>query len=183
MSATRNHLENSHQGQGDLASWKDRLAAIAFGHALYAGFNWLCDNVLYVYAVYRLGLIKGGLLMTCFAGVQCALTLMLYERMQIDWVGAGSLASIAGTVYPNWWQRIIKWAVGKGNAAMFLALCIFQDAFITTSYFRRGRFDGLSRNDWKVFGGAVLVSNLYWTLRSGAVATALTGTWHLVFNP
>lgn len=179
MRLIRNDFVCKDQAQDPPASG---LATIALGHALYASFNWLCDNVLYVYAVHRLGLIKGGLLMTCFAGVQCALTLLLYERMRIDWVGAGSLFSTLNTACPNWWQRIIRWAVCKGDAIMFLTLCVFQDAFITTSYFRQGRFGRVSIHDWKIFGGAVLVSNLYWTLRSGVVATALASAWHHVFD-
>ena len=54
---------------------------------------------------------------------------------------------------------------------------VFQDPFITTAYFRQGRFDGLRLRDWLLFLASVVVSNAYWTLRSGAVATLLVGAW------
>jgi len=155
---------------------------VTSGHALYGTFNWCFDNVLYVYAVHRLGLLAGGALMTCLAGLQCAATLLLYERMRIDWVGAGSLAHLTTIENPAWWQRVILWAMQRGNAFVFVALCVFQDAFITTAYFRRGRFDGLTVRDWRIFISSVLLSNLYWTLRSGAVAAALSGVWHRVLS-
>ncbi|MBK8092231.1 MAG: hypothetical protein IPK32_09715 [Verrucomicrobiaceae bacterium] len=155
-----------------------RLATVFSGHALYASFNWCFDNLLYVYAVHRLGLLYGGAVMTFLAGLQCGATLLLYERMRIDWVGAGSLTRLVDLDSPTWWQRVLLWAVQKGDAFVFVALCVFQDAFITTAYFRRGRFDGLTARDRRIFVGSVLVSNLYWTLRSGVVSAALAGVWH-----
>lgn len=154
-----------------------RLAQIGTGHAVYASFNWLFDNVLYVYVILRLGLAAGGAIMTTFSLVQCAATLLLYERMKIDWVGAGSIAHLVSIPNPSWWQRIIAWAAKRGAAFVFLALCVFQDPFITTAYFRQGRFDGLRARDWRIFLASVVVSNFYWTLRSGAVAGLLVGVW------
>lgn len=154
-----------------------RLSTIAGGHSLYAAFNWSFDNLLYVYAVHRLGLLAGGALMTVLAGIQCAATLLLYERMRIDWIGVGGLATLADAENPRWWQRLLRRAMRKGGVVLFLALCILQDAFIATVWFRRGRFDGLTARDWRIFAAAVLVSNLYWTLRSGAVAALLAGAW------
>lgn len=155
-----------------------RLAQIGLGHLLYAGWNFFFDQVLYVYVIWRLGLVLGGAIMTGLAGLACLLTLLLYQRMKIDWVGAGSLAALEKVDSPAWWQRIILWASRKGGAVVFVALCIFQDAFITTAYFKRGHFGRLSGRDWAIFAGSLLGSNLYWTLRSGAVATVLVTVWH-----
>jgi hypothetical protein len=121
--------------------------------------------------------------MTALSLVQCAATLWLYEQMRIDWVGAGSLAKLADLPHPAWWQRIILWATRRGKAVVFLALCIFQDPFITTAYFRQGRFDGLTGRDWRIFLASVLVSNFYWTLRSGMVAALLVGAWRFLVGP
>jgi hypothetical protein len=154
-----------------------RIAEIATGHTLYSTFNWVFDNIVYVYAIYRLGLVVGGAVMTLFSLVQCALTLLLYERMSLDWVGAGSLARLAATPDPCWWLRIIRWVMRRGAVCIFFALCIFQDPFITTAYFRQGRFNGLRARDWQIFFASVVASNFYWTLRSGAVAALLVGAW------
>jgi hypothetical protein len=156
---------------------RQRLAQIGTGHLLYATFNWFFDNVLYVFVIYRLGLIVGGAIMTMSSLVQCAATLFVYERMRIDWVGVGSLARLSSVPNPSWWQRIVRWAMRHGNAAIFLALCIFQDPFITTAYFRQGRFDVLNGRDWRIFFGSVFVSNFYWTLRSGVAAAILVSAW------
>ncbi len=156
---------------------RQRIAQIGLGHLLYASFNFVFDEIIYVYVVYRFGLLVGGGIMTTFSLVQCALTLLAYERMRIDWVGAGSMARLASSRNPSWWQRIIRWAMRRGKVAIFIALCIFQDPFITTAYFRQGRFDGLNGQDWRIFFGSVFVSNFYWTLRSGVAAVILVSAW------
>jgi len=150
---------------------------IGTGHIVYASLRWIFENVIYVYIVYRLGLFVGGAIMTLLSLVICVATLLLYERMRIDWVGAGSLARLLGIPNPSWWQRIISWAMRRGPVVIFLSLCIFQDPFITTAYFRQGRFDGLQGRDWRIFFGSVLVSNCYWTLRSGAVVAVIETAW------
>lgn len=156
-----------------------RLIQVGTGHAIYGAFNFIFDQIVYVYIVYRLGLLVGGIIMTSFSLMQCAATLVLYERMKIDWVGAGSLANISIVTKPAWWQRMILWAERRGKFVIFFALCVFQDPFITTAYFRRGRFDGLQLLDWKIFFASVLVSNVYWTLRSGLMAAILVRAWGL----
>lgn len=166
-----------------IARHRRRIVEVGIGHTLYAAFGWLCDNPLYVYVVYRFGLLRGGAIMMTFSLTQCALTLIVYERMQIDWVGVGSLARVASIPDPSWWQRVIVWTSRHGNFAIFLALCMLQDPFITTAYFRQGRFDGLAARDWGIFLASVIVSNVYWTVRSGAVAAILVGAWHGLGHP
>jgi hypothetical protein len=154
-----------------------RIAEIGTGHILYAIFNWFFDDVLYVYAIYRLGLVSGGAFMTTLSLIQCAATLLLYERMRIDWVGGSSIIRLAGIPEPRWRQRLMVWATERGAAVVFVLLCIFQDPFITTAYFRGGRFDGLRARDWRIFLSSVLLSNFYWTLRSGVLAALLVSAW------
>lgn len=162
---------------GWLRRHRRRFAEIGTGHVLYASFSWVFDNILYVWIVYRFGLLGGGCIMTMLSLIVCAATLLLYERMRIDWVGAGSVARLAAVPHPSWWQLIIMWTAGRGDIFIFFALCIFQDPFITTAYFRRGHFDGLRAHDWQIFFASGLVANIYWTLRSGAVAAVFVGAW------
>lgn len=159
-----------------------RVKIIVTGHALYATFSWLFDNVLYPWVVYRLGLVVGGSVMTLLSLITCAVTLLFYERMGIDWVGAGSIARLSAHPNPSWWQRIILWADRRGAAFVFVALCILQDPFITTAYFRQGRFDGLQRRDWRIFFASGIIANFYWTLRSGVVAAVIVSAWHWFFH-
>ena len=165
-----------------IVSWwkrhKREVAYIGSGHLCYSVFNWLYDQVLYVFIVYHLGLLIGGTLMTAGSLIQCAALLLAYQRMKIEWVGTAAIHSLAYKVDPTLIERIFVWAMRKGQIPIFLALCIFQDPFITTAYFKQGRFDGLSRKDWGIFFASVLLSNGYWTLRSGLVAQILVRAWH-----
>jgi len=171
---------------GFLTVWfrrhRRRLVGIGIGHTIYATYNFFFDQVLYVYVVHRMGLLKGGALMTLLAMTSCVVTLLLYERMRIDWVGAGCLAQLKADPHPAWWKRVILWAARKGSVVMFFALSIFQDPFVTTAYFRMGNFNGLGKRDWQVLFASGLVSNFYWTLRSGAVAAVLFGAWEKFKN-
>jgi len=166
-----------------ILSWltrnRRRMAKVGLGHVLYATFNWPIDNLLYVYAIYRLGLFTGGALMTAASLIQCALILFTYERMRIDWLGAGSLEALEHAQDVRFWQRPMVWALRKGNVLVFFVLSVFQDAFITTAYFRRGSFRGLCARDWCILFASVFVGNFYWTLRSGAVGALLlsSGGW------
>ena len=156
---------------------RGRLAEIGTGHTLYALFNWQFDNIVYVYVIYRWGLLVGGAFMTLLSALQCALLLLIYERMRIDWVGVGSIERFSEMP-----RRMIQWATKHGRPLVFVALCVFQDPFITTAYFRGAKFDGLRAKDWRLFFASVLVSNGYWTLRSGIVAAAVVGIYNTVMG-
>jgi hypothetical protein len=156
-----------------------RLSQIGLGHAAYTAFNWFFDHVLYVYVVYRFGILYGGAVMTALSFVQCAATLSVYQRMGIDWVGAGFLHQLRYKANPSWLERCLIRATTWPPAALFTALCLLQDPFVTTAYFRRGRFGPLAPRDWRIFLGSVLVSNLYWIFVASAVGNLIAWTWHL----
>jgi hypothetical protein len=149
---------------------------IGLGHLLYAAFNWLFDHVIYVYAVFTWGMVIGGGVMTFFSMIQCALTLRLYEKMQIDWVGSGALHTW-GTQQPTSFSGRLFRRIRKKQKAVFLFLCVFSDPFITTAYFRKGRFDGLTTHDWRIFIYSVLVSNGYWICVSALLGNGIAILW------
>jgi hypothetical protein len=154
-----------------------RCAEIGTGHVLYAATGWLLDNVLYVWTVCELGLLKGGLLMGILATLYCAGILIVYQKMGLDWVGAGSINQLAPPEGAAWWQKTIRWAGDRGGWATFTVLSVFQDAFITTAFYRKGHFGPLKPKDWQVFLCSAVVSNTYWTLRSGAVGAVIINVW------
>lgn len=159
---------------------RHRLAAIGFGHGLYGAFNWVIDNVVYVYVVHTLGMVVGGAIMTTFSLVQCAVTLIVYERMGIDWVGAGFVQALRDKPHPNAIERLVIWASHGHPVIIFLLLCAWQDPFITTAYFRGGRFHGLSSRDWQLFLLAVLVSNLYWIFVADLIGEVVAALWTFI---
>ena len=165
-------------GVNPSGTWR-RLAQIGTGRALYAAFNWLFDNVLYVYVVMTLGLLKGGALMMGLSFMQCAATLVAYQRMQIDWVGAGLLFEIKRKPVRTRLENMLIWASDRHPAIIFTLLCVLQDPFITAAYFKRGSFGKLSRRDWAIFIGAVIVSNLYWIFAASLIGQAVVALWRL----
>ena len=153
-----------------LVRYKAQIARIGAGHLCYSVFNFFFDQILYVFVVCRLGILLGGALMTTASLIGCAVTLLFYQRMGIDWVGAGAIHSLASKDNPSFIERVLVWAMKKGKVPIFIALCFYQDPFITTAYFTKGRFGQLNLKDWQIFLASVFVSNGYWTLRSGLVA-------------
>ena len=159
--------------------WR-RLAQIGTGHALYTSFNWFFDNILYVYVVYTLGMLKGGAIMMAASFAQCALTLIVYQRMRIDWVGTGLLAEIRTKSDRTRLERALVWAADRHPVVIFTLLCVFQDPFITTAWFRQGRFGRLNRRDWGVFTAAVVASNVYWIFLASLIGQAIAALWQIL---
>lgn len=159
--------------------WR-RIAQIGTGHGLYATFNWFFDNVLYVYVVYTWGIVRGGAFMTLLSFIQCLLTLLVYQRMRIDWVGAGLLADLKRKPNRSRTEALLVLASARNRVLIFILLCIFQDPFITTAYFKEGSFERLTRRDWQVFVGSVLVANLYWIFVAALIGQAVAALWHAV---
>jgi hypothetical protein len=158
----------------------NRLAQVSAGHTLYAAFNWVFDNVLYVYAVFTLGVFRGGALMMTLSLLQCALTLLVYQRMRIDWVGVGWLADIRRKTLRSRAEETLVWASNRHPALIFTALCILQDPFITTAYFKQGSFLLLKSRDWVVFLAAVVVSNVYWIFAAALIGQTVAALWKFI---
>lgn len=159
-----------------LQSRYKRFASIGLGHLLYAAFNWVLDHVIYVYAVFTWGIVLGGGVMALFSLIQCALTLRFYEKMQIDWVGAGVL-NVFLAKQPNSLLGRLFCRISKKQKAVFIFLCVFSDPFITTAYFRKGRFNGLTAQDWRIFLYSVLVSNGYWICVCALLGNGIASLW------
>ncbi|NOT85759.1 MAG: hypothetical protein HOP02_13495 [Methylococcaceae bacterium] len=154
----------------------NRLTMIGLCHLLYAGFNWVFDYVLYVYVVYTWGMLLGGSVMTLISLIQCALTLKLYEKMRIDWVGAGAMLEWQSQQPTSFSGRLFH-RISKKPKAAFIFLCIFTDPFIITAYFRQGRFDGLTKHDWQLFIYSGIVSNTYWICVSAILGNGIVTLW------
>jgi hypothetical protein len=157
-----------------------RVSLIGIGHGAYTAFNWLFDNVLYVYVIFHLGMLQGGAVMTALSLVQCATTLVIYQRMGIDWVGVGFLQELQQKPNQTVVERLLVWVSRWPSPALFVALCMFQDPFVTTTYFRGGRFGPLARTDWAIFIAAVLASNLYWIFVASALGKLVATVWQLL---
>lgn len=185
--------------------WKyfGRFSQVTTGWGLFLATSWAYDNVLYLVVLNWLGFFWGGVTMTVLSFFITLLLLLYYERMKVNWLGMDTLEEIRqggflwmrkaeNHYYERRWMRVfiwmalfipkiigrfVVWFLNKGNVFAFVTLSLWMDPFITTAYFRRGRFDGLKRRDWEVFVGSCLLSNIAWVLWSWGVLSTIKRVW------
>lgn len=164
--------------------WKRVVSA----HVVLGVIDWVFDNVLYGLVIVAWGTLVGGLVMTFASLVICSIYLIAYEKMGIDWLGVGAVEAVKEHG-EGWVKRLesrhilirvvswipsrifllVLWAIKKNDFCAFIALSIYEDAFKTTAFLRKGRFNGLKVRDWRIFIASILLSNLYWIVRWTAI--------------
>lgn len=153
--------------------WKERIGLAFIGHGAKNVEEILFDYAIYPAVIAWLGAVYGGLLMTALSAFMCWLYVLAYDWSGKDWFGFELLKEardgeeVEGRV-GGFVQKIAR----KGDWAAFLALSMYADPFFTTVYMRKGSaaYNGMSRRDWGIFWGSVLVANLWWTVAmTGAV--------------
>lgn len=164
-----------------------RIAEVGAGMTAYAVFNWFFNYPLYFVVVARCGLVQGGLIMFGLSLIQNIGLLYLYDRIGIDWVGARYLQEVQmSDGKRNWIQRTLIWALkeearNKGHrlvqALVFIILSTFVDPFIVSVHYRHFQFLGVSRRDLKIITAAVVIGNVYWTLRTGILVAFVKTVW------
>jgi hypothetical protein len=150
---------------------KKKITLILCGHGTWAVISWLFDNLLYPVVLAGMGYFWGGIVMTTLSCIICASTLIWYEKKGNDWVGSGTLNELRKSDLSkrNLFIKALGWALSKGDVLIFFLLTVLKDPFITTAYFTRGRFNGLNKKIWLIFGLSTLVANLYWIIRWGVI--------------
>lgn len=157
-----------------------RVAILCIGLLVNATLStYLFDFLLYPFVIWKLGVLKGGLVMTALAGLFCYLMLRFYDWSKKDWLGIETLKSLKTYEGDSKIKKITAWFLRQSEPLVLLFLSVRYDAFITTIYLRRGshQYNGLSRNDWKVFFFSLVVSNVYWTFASFAGVTLIEYVW------
>ena len=136
----------------------------------------LFDNVLYPFVIWQKGPIIGGFIMIMASLLICLLTFWFYDWAKQDWLGIESMKEVKDATK----NRFMAWALKQSDPVLFVALSIWTDPFITTVVMRKGswQFDGLSKRDWKIFFGSLLVGNLEWILMlSGGIWILQNKVW------
>lgn len=160
--------------------WKERIGLAFIGHGAKNVEEFLFDYVLYPAVIAWLGTLYGGLIMTVFSAVMCYLYIIAYDWSGKDWFGFELLKEARdGEETEGRIGRLVQRVARKGDWAAFIALSVYSDPFFTTVYMRKGAnaYNGLSRRDWSIFWGSVLVANLWWT---GAVTGVVAGVRALI---
>jgi len=145
---------------------KNRIAELATGHTVTYAIDASFDYLLYPFVIYKLGLIKGGIVMIGLAAVANILTLKFYDWSKRDWLGIEAIKGLKDYEGSNRMARLFSWLVSKGDVAAMLFLSIKEDAFRAVIYMRHGshQYNGMSRRDWKIFLTSLMIANVYWTL-------------------
>lgn len=168
-----------------IAAQKKRIGLLAVGHTFNEAFDHMFNYWFYIPVIAWLGPKKGGLVMTFVSLFTCLAFIKFYDWAKQDWLGievAKEVRDYGPRFISNfaaksclgrmlWWPfskiiLFVLWAARKGGLVAFFALSVFSDPFITTVYFRSGKFNGMGKGDWLVFVGSVLVGNGYWTART-----------------
>ncbi len=105
-----------------------------------------------------------------------------YDWSKRDWLGIETIKSIKGYDGNKKIGRITAWMMRKSDPLVFLFLSIKFDPFITTAYLRKEKFSGMSRRDWKIFIGSLLISNAYWTLACYMGITLAEWVWRRIIG-
>ena len=126
------------------------------------------DYFLYPYAIYKLGLLKGGITMTALACLLNIISLFFYDWSKRDWFGFEALKSFQEYGGCNRFKKTASWLLRNNNFIVMLFLSIKEDAFKTVVYMRHGKYqyNGLTARDWKFFITSLVIGNTYWALAS-----------------
>lgn len=151
---------------GKALSYKGRLAELAVGLMANKLMVWAFDFFLYPFIIYRLGIIKGGIVMTFLSFLACIGTMKFYDWSKHDWLGIEAIKGMKDYDGDMKAGRITSWFLKKSEPVAFFFLSIWYDPFIVTAYLRHGanKFNGMNSRDWKIFMGSLIFSNAYWTL-------------------
>ncbi len=157
-----------------------RIAEITVG---YTG-NWLMvkgfDLVLYPLVIFKLGILRGGVVMALLSFVICLLTLRFYDWSKRDWLGIEAIKGMKEYEGNHFLGRCTAWMLRRSDWLACLLLSVKTDPFITTTYLRVGAFSGMSRRDWKIFVASWFISNLYWTFVCFGGVSLLVGAYRAV---
>jgi hypothetical protein len=141
------------------------LATFGIGLLLKKTSDYVFDYLLYPAALIVLGYLWGGIVMTIASVFLNLLVIRAYDWAKRDFLLLETLKQLRTADSTHWGKRLIATALSKGDAVAFFVLSWFEDPIVVTLYLRKGsgKFDGLSRRDWAIFGASTLVSNLMWT--------------------
>jgi hypothetical protein len=170
---------------------RKKIAEIGTGATLYGIFNWIFNYPLYMWVISDkcLGIVVGGLVMTCLSFIQCAFLLVVFDKMKIDWVGVTYMKDIEKKNDKGRLERVLVWAIKKehstfvGNSIKFICFIVMSvlvDPFVVAVHYRKAHFKGVNRHDWQVLTAAVFFANIYWIIRQGILLMIIVTIWNFI---
>lgn len=173
---------------------KQRIGLVLIGHTAKRVeeylFDWLLYGIVVGWSMYTWGSFYGSFvaffIMAPLSAIMCYGYIRFYDWAKKDWLGFETIEELREQEAAHgWFMRNLVRIAKRGDWAMFIALSIYGDPFMTTVYFRRGahKYNGLSKRDWRIFWGSVLFSNAYWTLRWALIFLILVPLWNRFITP
>lgn len=168
-----------------LTTYRARFTELSLGLTI----NYLIDKgfdfVLYPFIIYRFGILEGGVVMTVLSFMACILSIMFYDWFKRDWLGIEAIKALKD--YPGIKQAgrvagIAAWALKKSDPVVFVFLSLYYDPFITMTYLRHGKFNGMSKRDWGVFMASLLLGNGFWTLSCYTGISVFEWGWRIIMG-
>ena len=170
-------------------------------HGILTASDAVFDHVLYPLVLAWLGNLAGGAVMTVASMIICATVLAFYEHGKVDWLGVDAVESVKE--HGEGWVRrldsahwairaiawipsriflLVLWAIKKSDIWAFIALSLYEDAFKTTAFLRKGKFDRFGRKDALIFLASLVISNVYWTLRWSVILEVLVRSFKFIMG-
>jgi hypothetical protein len=161
-----------------LLKHKNRLGFFAAGLTANYLVVWIFDYCLYPFFIWKLGLLRGALVMTLLGLMACLGAFVFYDWAKKDWFGLELLKAVRENVAPSRLARWSAWLMKKSDFLMLVVLSVKFDPFITTIYMRRGanQYRGMTRRDWGIFLASLAIGNIFWAL---IMFGGVTGLEHL----
>lgn len=142
--------------------------------------GYVFDYGIYPYVIFKLGILKGGLIMTLVSFTTCIIGMKFYDWSKRDWLGIEAIKEIKTYKGTRKIGRVTSWVLKKSEPVVFLFLSIKFDPFVTTAYMRHGKYNGMGKRDWTIFTSSLLISNVYWTLACYMGITLVEWAWKAV---
>ena len=138
---------------------KKRLETLFVGFFVDRLVVWIIDLWIYPVVIRKYGFLQGGVYMVIISFLACYGTILIYDKMKIDWLAIEESKEAAASQESGLKRKVMQ------GMRFILISCAF-DPFWTVVYLRDGshQYNGLTRKDWNVFIASLVVSNLFWNV-------------------
>ena len=160
-----------------IISYRGRATELAVGLTINKLMEWPFNYILYPYVIYTYGILRGGIIMMLISLLSCMLTIRFYDWSQRDWLGIEAIKDLKhyqGKVKSG---RIIGWFLKRSEPVAFVFLTVWYDPFVCMAYLRKGKFNGMTRRDWRIFFMSLLIGNGYWIIACYMGITLIEWAW------
>ncbi len=144
--------------------YNSRFAELSIGLIASRLTVWIFDYFFYPFVIYNFGFFRGGAIMTFLSFVACILIMKFYDWSKRDWIGIEAIKEIKTYKGTKKIGHVTAWVLKKSKPIVFFFLSVKFDPFVTTAFMRQGKYNGMSKRDWSIFAGSLILGNAYWTL-------------------